>query len=62
MGSIDAYSTAQGRRYKVRYRTPERRQTAKAGFHHQTGCGAIPQQRGGGQGPGQVGEPKPLPN
>lgn len=32
MGSISAYQTANGRRYRVRYRTPDRRQTDKRGF------------------------------
>lgn len=31
-GSITPYDTASGRRYRVRYRTPERRQTDKRGF------------------------------
>lgn len=34
MATIEAYATARGeRRYRVRYRTPERRQTDKRGFH-----------------------------
>lgn len=32
MGSIEAYESAKGKRYVVRYRTPERRQAAKRGF------------------------------
>jgi integrase len=32
MGSITAYSTAAGRRYRVRYRKPDRSQTDKRGF------------------------------
>lgn len=32
MGSIDPYSTKTGTRYRVRYRTPDRRQTDKRGF------------------------------
>jgi integrase len=32
MGSIEAYETTNGRRYRVRYRTPDRRQTDKRGF------------------------------
>lgn len=32
MGSIAAYETSGGRRYRVRYRTPDRRQTDKRGF------------------------------
>lgn len=32
MGSVEPYSTAGGRRYRVRYRDPERRTKAKAGF------------------------------
>ena len=32
MGSISAYDTAAGRRYRVRYRTPGRQQTDKRGF------------------------------
>jgi integrase len=32
MGSIAAYDTSGGRRYRVRYRTPDRRQTDKRGF------------------------------
>jgi integrase len=32
MGTIEPYETAQGRRYRVRYRTPDRRQTSKRGF------------------------------
>ncbi|TPW74205.1 tyrosine-type recombinase/integrase [Schumannella soli] len=32
MGSIAAYETSAGRRYRVRYRTPDRRQTDKRGF------------------------------
>lgn len=32
MASIEAYETASGKRYRVRYRTPEHRQTDKRGF------------------------------
>ncbi|MEV8266831.1 tyrosine-type recombinase/integrase [Microbacterium sp. NPDC076911] len=32
MGTIDAYETARGKRYRVRYRTPDHRQTDKRGF------------------------------
>jgi integrase len=32
MGSIATYETSGGRRYRVRYRTPDRRQTDKRGF------------------------------
>jgi len=32
MGSVSAYETAAGRRYRVRYRTPDHRQTDKRGF------------------------------
>ena len=32
MGSVNAYQTADGKRYRVRYRTPNRRQTDKRGF------------------------------
>jgi len=32
MATIEAYSTAAGRRYQVRYRTPQRTQTKKRGF------------------------------
>lgn len=32
MGSVSAYTTANGRRYRVRYRTPDHRQTDKRGF------------------------------
>lgn len=32
MGSVDSYSSANGKRYRVRYRTPEGRQTDKRGF------------------------------
>ncbi len=32
MASVEAYETSTGRRYRVRYRTPERRQTDKRGF------------------------------
>ncbi|MCC8909456.1 tyrosine-type recombinase/integrase [Curtobacterium sp. GD1] len=32
MGSVAPYETAKGRRYRVRYRTPERKQTDKRGF------------------------------
>ncbi|HEY8318548.1 MAG TPA: tyrosine-type recombinase/integrase [Amnibacterium sp.] len=32
MGSVEPYATDQGRRYRVRYRDPERRTKAKAGF------------------------------
>ncbi|WP_347955450.1 tyrosine-type recombinase/integrase [Gordonia aichiensis] len=32
MATIDAYSTKSGRRYRVRYRTPDHRQTDKRGF------------------------------
>lgn len=32
MGSIASYETGSGRRYRVRYRTPENRQTDKRGF------------------------------
>ena len=31
-GSRDPYQTAQGKRYRVRYRTPDHRQTDKRGF------------------------------
>lgn len=31
-GSITAYETAQGRRYRVRYRKPDKSQTDKRGF------------------------------
>jgi integrase len=32
MATISSYNTAQGKRYRVRYRTPDRRQTDKRGF------------------------------
>ncbi len=32
MGTVVAYETAKGKRYRVRYRTPENRQTDKRGF------------------------------
>ncbi|NLP84169.1 site-specific integrase [Microbacterium sp. CFH 90308] len=32
MGTIEAYETARGKRYRVRYRTPDHRQTDKRGF------------------------------
>ncbi|QLD13234.1 site-specific integrase [Microbacterium oleivorans] len=32
MGTVEAYPTSEGRRYRVRYRTPERKQTSKRGF------------------------------
>lgn len=32
MGSIEPYETSAGRRYRVRYRSPDRRQTDKRGF------------------------------
>lgn len=32
MGSIDPYATQSGRRYRVRYRTPDNRQTDRRGF------------------------------
>jgi integrase len=32
MGSVTPYSTGEGKRYRVRYRTPDRRQTDKRGF------------------------------
>lgn len=32
MGTIEAYETTRGKRYRVRYRTPEHRQTDKRGF------------------------------
>ena len=32
MGSVTPYETAAGKRYRVRYRTPERRQTDRRGF------------------------------
>jgi integrase len=32
MGSVQSYSTAAGRRYRVRYRTPDHRQTDRRGF------------------------------
>lgn len=32
MGSVTSYETADGKRYRVRYRTPDRRQTDKRGF------------------------------
>lgn len=32
MGSIDPYESAQGRRYRVRYRKPDHSQTDKRGF------------------------------
>ncbi len=32
MGSVTPYETAAGKRYRVRYRTPDRRQTDKRGF------------------------------
>ncbi|BDZ39360.1 tyrosine-type recombinase/integrase [Microbacterium suwonense] len=32
MGSIEPYETTSGRRYRIRYRTPENRQTDKRGF------------------------------
>ncbi len=33
MAQVVPYQTAHGRRYRVRYRTPDRRQTDKRGFH-----------------------------
>lgn len=32
MGTIEPYATSGGRRYRVRYRTPDRKQTSKRGF------------------------------
>lgn len=32
MATIESYETSGGKRYQVRYRTPERRQTKKRGF------------------------------
>jgi hypothetical protein len=32
MGTIEAYETARGKRYRVRYRTPDHKQTDKRGF------------------------------
>ena len=32
MGSVSDYQTSEGKRYRVRYRTPDRRQTDKRGF------------------------------
>ena len=32
MATIEPYETKAGRRYRVRYRTPDRRQTDKRGF------------------------------
>ena len=32
MAQVVPYQTADGRRYRVRYRTPDRRQTDKRGF------------------------------
>ena len=32
MATISSYTTASGKRYRVRYRTPEHRQTDKRGF------------------------------
>lgn len=32
MGSVDPYTTKQGRRYRVTYRRPDHRQTTKRGF------------------------------
>lgn len=32
MGSVEAYQTAKGKRYRVQYRTPDRRNTMKRGF------------------------------
>lgn len=32
MGSVESYETARGRRYRVRYRRPDRTQTTKRGF------------------------------
>src|SRR4030088_2495711 len=32
MATIGSYNTAQGKRYRVRYRTPDRMQTDKRGF------------------------------
>lgn len=32
MGSVESYETTKGRRYRVRYRTPDHRQTDKRGF------------------------------
>ena len=32
MGTIEACETARGKRYRVRYRTPDHRQTDKRGF------------------------------
>jgi hypothetical protein len=35
MGSVTAYAINGGRRYRVRYQTPDRRQTDKRGFRTQ---------------------------
>jgi hypothetical protein len=32
MGAVDPYETASGKRYRVQYRTPDRRNTMKRGF------------------------------
>ena len=32
MATIESYATAAGKRYQVRYRTPQRTQTKKRGF------------------------------
>lgn len=41
VGSIERYETRSGRRYRVRYRDPDRRSREKAGFRHKTGPGSA---------------------
>ena len=38
MGSVTAYTTNVGKRYRVRYRTPDRRETDKRGFRTKSGA------------------------
>lgn len=44
MATVEAYETKSGRRWRVRYRTPDRRQTDKRGFATKRDARAFVQQ------------------
>src|ERR1700735_5601632 len=54
MAQVVPYQTVHGRRYRVRYRTPDRRQTDKRGFRTKPRGGAVCRHGGGLQGQRRV--------
>lgn len=62
MGSIEAYETTKGRRYRVLYRRPDHLQTSKARLPHEVRRPDLPGIRRGRQGQRAVCRPGQEPD